>query len=307
MVRAIMLLSLISLPSFAGDNTISITTKGSGNSITTKQIGNGNDSTILCGVGSSGSVPGSTYVAHTCTNANWNITIDGNSNTTRMYTVWSNNIGSTNTITIDGNDNFAYIDQDEDDNTSSITQTGNSNHAEQLGTGDDNVYSITQIGNNKYAKIMAFGDNSDFAIYQSGTGLHNTYIWNNNYADNNSVVVTQSGSGNKDADIFSQKWVLADFVKALAKLPLQFQPGTTWEYSHSTDVLGRVVEVASGTDGVYGCRMTGGGFGGSTVTLCESSKAAEIAATLSSEYEKATGITPQIFASRPSQGAHLVK
>lgn len=50
----------------------------------------------------------------------------------------------------------------------------------------------------------------------------------------------------KDAEIFSQKWVLSDFVKALAKLPLQFQPGTTWEYSHSTDVLGRVVEVASG-------------------------------------------------------------
>ena len=49
-----------------------------------------------------------------------------------------------------------------------------------------------------------------------------------------------------DADLFSQKWVLADFCRALAKLPLQFQPGTTWEYSHSTDVLGRVVEVASG-------------------------------------------------------------
>ena len=49
-----------------------------------------------------------------------------------------------------------------------------------------------------------------------------------------------------DAEIFSQKWVLADFAKALAKLPLQSQPGTTWEYSHSSDVLGRVVEVASG-------------------------------------------------------------
>ena len=49
-----------------------------------------------------------------------------------------------------------------------------------------------------------------------------------------------------DAQIFSQKWVLADFVKALAKLPLRSEPGTTWEYSHSTDVLGRVVEVASG-------------------------------------------------------------
>src|SRR5258706_15086197 len=49
-----------------------------------------------------------------------------------------------------------------------------------------------------------------------------------------------------DAGIFSQKWVLADFVKALAKLPLAFEPGTTWEYGHSTDVLGRVVEIVSG-------------------------------------------------------------
>jgi galactokinase len=58
--------------------------------------------------------------------------------------------------------------------------------------------------------------------------------------------------------------------------------------------------------GVIGARMTGGGFGGSTVTLCESSKAREIAATLSNKYHEATGITPQIFASRPSLGAHLV-
>jgi galactokinase len=58
--------------------------------------------------------------------------------------------------------------------------------------------------------------------------------------------------------------------------------------------------------GVIGARMTGGGFGGSTVTLCESRKAAEIATTLAAEYEKATGIVPQIFASRPSMGAHLI-
>ena len=31
----------------------------------------------------------------------------------------------------------------------------------------------------------------------------------------------------------------------LAKLPLAYQPGTTWGYSHSTDVLGRLVEVIS--------------------------------------------------------------
>ena len=38
----------------------------------------------------------------------------------------------------------------------------------------------------------------------------------------------------------------AEMAEKLAKLGLLYQPGTTWEYSMSTDVLGRVVEVASG-------------------------------------------------------------
>lgn len=38
----------------------------------------------------------------------------------------------------------------------------------------------------------------------------------------------------------------ADFAKGLATLPLMHQPGSNWEYSQSTDVLGRVIEVASG-------------------------------------------------------------
>ena len=38
----------------------------------------------------------------------------------------------------------------------------------------------------------------------------------------------------------------AEFADRIAVLPLADQPGTRWNYSHSTDVLGRVVEVASG-------------------------------------------------------------
>jgi CubicO group peptidase (beta-lactamase class C family) len=37
----------------------------------------------------------------------------------------------------------------------------------------------------------------------------------------------------------------AELIERLAKLPLAYQPGTTWDYSHSTDVLGRLVEVVS--------------------------------------------------------------
>jgi CubicO group peptidase (beta-lactamase class C family) len=39
----------------------------------------------------------------------------------------------------------------------------------------------------------------------------------------------------------------AEQIERLAKVPLAHQPGTTWEYSLSTDVLGRVIEVVSGT------------------------------------------------------------
>ena len=38
----------------------------------------------------------------------------------------------------------------------------------------------------------------------------------------------------------------AEFVERLAKLPLAEQPRTLWDYGHSTDVLGRVIEIASG-------------------------------------------------------------
>jgi CubicO group peptidase (beta-lactamase class C family) len=38
----------------------------------------------------------------------------------------------------------------------------------------------------------------------------------------------------------------AEQVERLARIPLIYQPGTTWEYSLATDVLGRVVEAASG-------------------------------------------------------------
>ena len=38
----------------------------------------------------------------------------------------------------------------------------------------------------------------------------------------------------------------AEFADRIAKLPLADQPGTRWDYGHSTDVLGRVVEAVSG-------------------------------------------------------------
>jgi CubicO group peptidase (beta-lactamase class C family) len=49
---------------------------------------------------------------------------------------------------------------------------------------------------------------------------------------------------NVDRDEMNQ--TNAEHVRRLAKLPLAYQPGTTWEYGHSTDVLGAVIERVSG-------------------------------------------------------------
>jgi CubicO group peptidase (beta-lactamase class C family) len=39
---------------------------------------------------------------------------------------------------------------------------------------------------------------------------------------------------------------MQEYIAQLAKLPLNFQPGSAWEYGPATDVLGRLVEVISG-------------------------------------------------------------
>ena len=49
-------------------------------------------------------------------------------------------------------------------------------------------------------------------------------------------------------DHFQQKRTPDEFIAALASLPLEFSPGERWNYSVSTDVLGVVVERASGRD-----------------------------------------------------------
>lgn len=81
------------------------------------------------------------------------------------------------------------------------------------------------------------------------------------------------------------------------------------DFEVSCEELDHLVAEASrigSAGGVIGARMTGGGFGGSTVTLCEAGRATEIAAELVKSYENEFGFAPEIFASRPGDGARLI-
>ncbi len=50
------------------------------------------------------------------------------------------------------------------------------------------------------------------------------------------------------ANLFDFNQTNAELVTKLSQLPLQYHPGTTWDYSMSTDVLARIAEITSGVD-----------------------------------------------------------
>ncbi|MGB2901570.1 MAG: galactokinase [Candidatus Acidiferrum sp.] len=77
-------------------------------------------------------------------------------------------------------------------------------------------------------------------------------------------------------------------------------------YEVSCAELDLMVDQANRLEGVYGARMTGGGFGGSTINLVESRFADAFAANMARGYEKETGIVPQIYICAPAEGAGAV-
>jgi galactokinase len=82
------------------------------------------------------------------------------------------------------------------------------------------------------------------------------------------------------------------------------------DYEVSCAELDAVVEIAEGigrAGGVYGCRMTGGGFGGCCVALVKASEVATISKKIAEAYKKKTGIEAAIFSSRPAAGATILK
>ena len=74
-------------------------------------------------------------------------------------------------------------------------------------------------------------------------------------------------------------------------------------YEVSCRELDIMVEIAEGLPGYYGGRMTGGGFGGSTINLVEAADAETFANQVADRYQKATGTTPAIYICSAADGA----
>jgi len=74
------------------------------------------------------------------------------------------------------------------------------------------------------------------------------------------------------------------------------------DYEVSCAELDALVEAAWAAPGVYGSRMTGAGFGGCTVSLVADNAVKAFCQRIQVAFEDQTGLTPQIYVSRPSQG-----
>src|SRR6266496_2143908 len=78
-------------------------------------------------------------------------------------------------------------------------------------------------------------------------------------------------------------------------------------YEVSSPELNAMVNIAQSLDGCYGARLTGAGFGGCTVNLVAREKAEEFAKALAKGYESETRLHPEIYITRASNGAELLK
>jgi len=78
------------------------------------------------------------------------------------------------------------------------------------------------------------------------------------------------------------------------------------DYEVSSDELDLMVEIAEKVEGVYGARMTGGGFGGCTVNLVADTHVEEFKDRVSQEYESATSLKPEIYICTAANGAEEV-
>jgi galactokinase len=91
--------------------------------------------------------------------------------------------------------------------------------------------------------------------------------------------------------------------RTMGRLMVESHVSLRDDYEVSCQELDFLVDAAMKLDGVYGSRMTGGGFGGCTVTLLRADAAAEFERRISAAYQAKFDVTPLVYACRPSDGA----
>jgi galactokinase len=98
----------------------------------------------------------------------------------------------------------------------------------------------------------------------------------------------------------------ADDFSEMGRLMRASHESLRVDYEVSCRELDVMVEVASAVEGVYGARMTGGGFGGCTINLVRRDALGKFQEQVAAGYNKATGLIPTIYVSEPGDGAREI-
>ncbi len=90
---------------------------------------------------------------------------------------------------------------------------------------------------------------------------------------------------------------------AMGRLMVESHRSLQHDYEVSCEELDFLVDTALEIEGAIGSRMTGGGFGGCTVTMVRESAASAFGEAIQAAYRQRFGVTPAIYPCRPSAGA----
>jgi len=96
-------------------------------------------------------------------------------------------------------------------------------------------------------------------------------------------------------------------LRAFGRLMASSHQSLRDDYEVSSDELDLMVELAQKVEGVYGARMTGGGFGGCTVNLVAEEHAEQFQQSVASEYERVTNLKPEIYVCTAANGAEEIR
>jgi galactokinase len=115
-------------------------------------------------------------------------------------------------------------------------------------------------------------------------------------------VITENDRTLRAAELFKQH----DLEQA-GKLMFESHRSLRDDYQVSCAELDELVEIASSVDGVYGARMTGGGFGGCTVNLVERIAYDRFAEQARSLYKQKFNCEPEIYTFHAAEGASEIE
>jgi galactokinase len=95
-------------------------------------------------------------------------------------------------------------------------------------------------------------------------------------------------------------------LEEMGRLMVESHTSLRDDYQVSCRELDFLVDLSIAQSGVLGSRMTGGGFGGCTISLVESNKFEAFREAVFRQYQDRIQATPEIFVAEPSAGAREI-